>query len=1085
MLESDTSAQPIDIEDRKRTETALRWSEALLAGQKRVLEMVAKGEALPRVLEALCRVVEEQSSEILSSFLLLDANGTHLRHGAAPRLPQSYIDAIDGVAIGPTGGSCITAAYRAAPVVVSDIAADPLWAAYRHLPLAHGLRACWSTPIISSEGTVLGTFAMYYREPRSPSPQDLYVLEQIASVAAVSIKQKQAEESLRRSEAYLSGAQRLSHTGSFGWRVSTGEILWSEETFRIFQYDRATKPTVELMVQRTHPEDRALVQQTIERASQDGKDFDFKHRLLMPDGSIKHLRVMGHAERDKCGECEFVGAVMDVTAAKEAEERIRQNARELGITLETIPASVTSTQPDGSVDFVSQSWLDYVGSSLEEIQGGGWMQTIHPEDLDRVLNTWKAALAAEEPLEIEVRHRRADGKYRWFLSRAVPLRDELGNIVKWYGTITDIEDRKCAEQKLQRSEAYLNEAQRLTHVASFAFNIASGMFVYWSQEHFRLFGFDPEAGLPPLEAVRQRVHPDDIETVDQIRDAAIHARTDFEMDWRMVLPNGTMKYIRSVGHPVFNAAGDLVEYVGTVMDVTEDKRAAEALQRSQNRFRAMVEKSAEGILLLLPNKDIIYASPSVERVLGYTPEELSLQLLIDDVDRQHSADTWTQMLQDPEHVSTIEVMNRHKDGSWRWIESTMRNLLHEPSVQAVVVNFRDITERKGAQAERERLEQRLRQAEKMEAVGRLAGGIAHDFNNVLAGIFAYGEMLFDETPGDSPLKRYAQNVLTAATRGRALVEQILTYSRSQRGKRAPVDLANVVAETLELLRGSLPAGIRLEASAPVSPLVVLGDATQLHQVVMNLCSNAIQAMSGGGTLRVTLETTDLSGERALSHGTLVPGRYVRLTVEDSGSGMDEATLSHIFEPFFTTKEIGQGTGLGLALVYAIVTDSGGAIDVKSAPKQGSTFTIYGPLAEVALTAAEDTAAPPPRGNGERVLLVDDEAPLLAVTAEVLSRLGYEPVSFSDSRVALAAFEAAPERFDVVVTDEVMPGLTGTGLASVLRRRRPALPIVLVSGYSGPILTQQALAAGVSELLIKPLQSREIATTLARVLHHAA
>jgi signal transduction histidine kinase len=390
-----------------------------------------------------------------------------------------------------------------------------------------------------------------------------------------------------------------------------------------------------------------------------------------------------------------------------------------------------------------------------------------------------------------------------------------------------------------------------------------------------------------------------------------------------------------------------------------------------------------------------------------------------------------------------------------------------------------------ARTRRERLEQRLRQAEKMEAVGRLAGGIAHDFNNVLAGIFAYGEMLVEETPDASPLKRYAQNVLTAATRGRALVEQILTYSRTQRGRRTPVDIARVVAETLELVRGSLPPNIRLEASGPESPLVMVGDPTQLHQVVMNLCSNAIQAMSGGGTLRVTLETTDLSGERALSHGTLSSGRYVRLIVEDSGSGMDEATLCHIFEPFFTTKEIGQGTGLGLALVYAIVTDSGGAIDVRSTPKQGSTFTIYGPLAEVALTAADDTTAPAPRGNGERVLLVDDEAPLLAATAEVLSRLGYEPVSFSDSRAALAAFEAAPERFDVIVTDEVMPGLTGTGLAGVLRRRRPSLPIVLLSGYSGPILTQQALAAGVTELLTKPLHSREIAATLARVLHPTA
>jgi signal transduction histidine kinase/ActR/RegA family two-component response regulator len=399
----------------------------------------------------------------------------------------------------------------------------------------------------------------------------------------------------------------------------------------------------------------------------------------------------------------------------------------------------------------------------------------------------------------------------------------------------------------------------------------------------------------------------------------------------------------------------------------------------------------------------------------------------------------------------------------------------------VMSAIRDITERKHAQAERELLEQRLRQAEKMESVGRLAAGIAHDFNNVLAGVFAYGEMLAEETPEHSPLKRYAQNVLTAATRGRALVEQILAYSRSQHGKRIPIDIRPVVAETLDLLRGSLSATIRLEASAPQLPLVVIGDATQLHQVVMNLCSNATQAMSMGGTLLVALDTAELSAERALSNGTLRPGHYARLTVEDNGSGMDVAMLSRIFEPFFTTKEIGRGTGLGLSLVYAIVTDAGGAIDVHSIPGQGSTFTIYLPRAPD-VPVAEETAIPLSRGNGERVLLIDDEDNILAMTAQVLSRLGYEPVSFSDSHAALAAFEAAPRSFDVVVvTNDVMPGLTGTRLARMLRQQRRELPIVLVSGYSSPTLAQRALAAGVSELLVKPLQPRDIAAALARVL----
>jgi len=265
-------------------------------------------------------------------------------------------------------------------------------------------------------------------------------------------------------------------------------------------------------------------------------------------------------------------------------------------------------------------------------------------------------------------------------------------------------------------------------------------------------------------------------------------------------------------------------------------------------------------------------------------------------------------------------------------------------------------QKRASQEERERLEQRLRQAERMEAVGRRVGGIAHDFNNVLAGVLAYGEMLFEETPADSKLKRYAQNVLTAATRGRELVEQILTYSRTQRGARVPIDLAEVVAETLDLIRGSLPADILLDASAPEAPLVLIGDATQLHQVAMNLCSNAIQAMSTGGTLRVTVETAELPAQ-ALSHGTLEPGRYVRLTVADSGSGMDENILAHIFEPFFTTKEVGKGTGLGLSLVHAIITDYGGAIHVQSAPQQGTIFTIYLPQSQVTLADPKAAAMP--------------------------------------------------------------------------------------------------------------------------------
>ena len=369
----------------------------------------------------------------------------------------------------------------------------------------------------------------------------------------------------------------------------------------------------------------------------------------------------------------------------------------------------------------------------------------------------------------------------------------------------------------------------------------------------------------------------------------------------------------------------------------------------------------------------------------------------------------------------------------------------------------------------------------MEAVGRLAGGIAHDFNNLLGGILGYAELLAEKAPPDSPLKRYADNVLTGATRASGLVDQILSYSRSQRGKRVPVDLGGVVAETLELVRGSLAPNVALEADLS-RPLYVVGDETQLHQVTMNLCTNALHAMGEGGTLRVTLDAADVAAERALAHTTLRAGAYARLTVEDTGSGMDEATLARVFEPFFTTKEVGKGTGLGLSLVYGIVTDSGGAVEVASRPGQGSRFSIYLPRVDSPAAAADAASGPVVRGRGERVLVVDDEEALVAVTVEVLRHLGYEPQGCADGAAALAAVDAG--RIDAVIADEVMPGMTGTQLARVLRRRRADLPFVLMSGYTGPMLSERALAAGVTEILKKPVQSRDIAAALARALGRA-
>jgi PAS domain S-box-containing protein len=517
-------------------------------------------------------------------------------------------------------------------------------------------------------------------------------------------------------------------------------------------------------------------------------------------------------------------------------------------------------------------------------------------------------------------------------------------------------------------------------------------------------------------------------------------------------------------------------------------RRERSLQRRDKLFRAMIEHSSDAVLLSRPGSGgIFYASPSVERITGHDPRTILGHEPFEWLHPDHLQAALRQreeLLRSPGKSATSEIMVRRRDSEWLWFESTVTNLLEEPGVHAVVINLRDISERKQADAERARLEQRLRQAEKMEAVGRLAGGIAHDFNNILGGILGYAEMLVEGTEKGSRQRRYAENVLAAAARASDLVEQILNYSRAQRGKRIPVELDRVVAETLELVRGSLPSGIRLAANLSDSRLFVVGDPTQLHQIVMNLCTNAIHAMGESGTLSVSVAPAQVAGELVFAHSTLLPGAYVRITVEDTGSGMDAATLARVFEPFFTTKEVGKGTGLGLSIVYGIVTEALGALDVSSVPGKGSRFTIYLPRVDSPVIPEEVGAAPVARGNGERILVVDDEEALVALASEVLKRLGYEPAGFTSAPEALAAFEAAPERFDAAIADEVMPELTGTELAAAMRRRRPSLPVVLMSGYIGPMMTERALAAGVREILRKPVQSRELAGSLARALSGA-
>jgi len=514
------------------------------------------------------------------------------------------------------------------------------------------------------------------------------------------------------------------------------------------------------------------------------------------------------------------------------------------------------------------------------------------------------------------------------------------------------------------------------------------------------------------------------------------------------------------------------------------REQAEASLRVQTALLdELFESAPEAIVMLDREQRVMRVNREFTRMFGLSPEQASgrplIELIVPD---ELKADTRRAALavRGGGHTS-IETERVRSDGG-RVHVSELRAPIAVPGTSiAGFAIYRDITERRLAEAERTKLESRLRQAEKLEAIGTMAGGIAHDFSSILTAILGYGEMARNAAPESGVIRRYVTNVLAAANRAKALVDQILAYSRTTRGKHSVVNPRVVVQETLGLIRALLPVNVKLDVQLSTTRTTVIADPTQIHQLVMNLCTNAVQAMRSGGTLSLTLDTVDTPQDCELSHGLLAAGHYVRLSVRDTGCGMESDVLEHIFEPFFTTKEPGRGTGLGLALVQGIVSELGGAIDVASQPGAGSAFHLYLPRSDEVAIGTLGTVLSLSKGAGERVLLVEDERPLMLLAEEMLAALGYEPAGFTRPSDALDEFQADPSRFDVVIVDYLMPEMTGTELTKQLRGMRADMPIILMSGYEGPVLLQEAFSAGIEHVITKPLALQQLAETIARAL----
>jgi PAS domain S-box-containing protein len=510
-------------------------------------------------------------------------------------------------------------------------------------------------------------------------------------------------------------------------------------------------------------------------------------------------------------------------------------------------------------------------------------------------------------------------------------------------------------------------------------------------------------------------------------------------------------------------------------------REHEALLESEKRYRALFEENHEVMLLMDPESgQIVDANSAAARFYGWSYEQLTAKNIseINSLAASQLRDTARIVVQG--ELNKTITRHQRADGSICDVE-VYSNPIEVGGQTLLYAKIYDISERIASEQEREKLHRKLVQAQKMEAFGQLAGGISHDFNNILSAVIGYTELAIDQVEKSSPLEEDLQEIYTAGKRARDLVQQILAFARQSDEEEGPVVVSSIAKEVLKLIRSSTPATIDIKHNIS-SNSIIIGNAIQIHQIIMNLCSNAVYAMDDGGLLEFSLEDVKMSHDSSI-HGSGASERYIKMTISDTGSGIPPDIIESIYEPYFTTKPLGEGTGMGLSMVHGIVMSYGGKITVTSELARGTTFGLYLPIVNKSLKSTSSELLELPTGN-EKILLVDDEVPIAKLEGQLLERLGYTVTVMTNSTETLRLFRQNPYDYDLVLTDTNMPNLSGDNLAIELMRIRPDIPVILCTGYSKKVTDDLAREIGLKAFIYKPIVKEQLATTVRAILDEA-
>ena len=768
---------------------------------------------------------------------------------------------------------------------------------------------------------------------------------------------------------------------------------------------------------------------------------------------------------------------------RQAEAALLEQRNRAQTYLDTAQVVLLALNRHGEVDLINASGLNLLGYSESDLKGRNWFDVCVVGDLrPKAKEMFEQLVAGNEnvPEDVEFPVITKSGDLKTIKWRNAPLYDADGRIAGIIGSGEDVTKQREAEKTLREVTRKREELELIVNQSpaiAFRWRNEPGWPVDFVSDNITQFGYRPEELTGGRIPFAQMVHPNDLDRVGREVEAYTReGRQTYQQEYRIITSDGLTRWMEDHTWVYRRPDGTIESFQGVLLDITARKHAEE----ERARLAAAMEQTAEAIVITDQDSRIRYVNPAFQMICGEQVKVLDRNL------RDLAAEL--------RHSELLEQLFIAAKGEAVWSGRSRGHKTKEElyDIETTVSPIRDASDRITGHVAVVRditreveLENQLRQAQKMEAIGTLAGGIAHDFNNILASVIGYAELARRNLPLHSQAVSDLGEVLEAADRAKDLVKQILTFSRQGDQEWRALKLVPVIKEALKLLRPSIPSTIEIRSRFNVTNDAVVADPTQIHQVLMNLCANAAHAMrEKGGLLEVSLDTVTLGVDDLSPLPEVTAGKYLRLVVRDTGHGMATEVMARIFEPFFTTKGRGEGTGMGLSVAHGIVKSHGGAITVESAPDQGTAFTIYLPMYEGEIMLDAKPTGPIPGGT-ERILLVDDENALVDLWTRLLGKLGYRIAATTHSMEALQMIREDPVGFDLVITDHTMPRMTGLDLARHIRLIQPDLPVILCTGAADVVTADKIKEYGLKELVIKPVKLTAMAEAIRQALKNDA